>query len=48
MSTKSATHWLLISLLMAATATVAITLILKSAAVLWFQTTLQSSLLFLG
>ena len=46
MSNKSVTHWLLISLLMAITATVSVTLMLKSAAVFWFQATLQSSLLF--
>ena len=48
MSNKSTAHWLLISLLLAMTATVAVTLMLKSAAVVWFQTMLQSSLLFPG
>lgn len=48
MSNKTATNWLLISLLMAATATVTVTLILKAAALFWFQALFQSSQPFLG
>ena len=48
MNRMRAIHWLLISLVMAVFATVGVTLVLKSAVVFWFQTTLQSSLLFPG
>jgi len=42
MNNKAAIHWLLLSLLMAATGTVVVSLLLRSAAISWFQTLLSS------